>query len=43
MNAETLIKKKLIDYLGLKNVEVLNNSHLHKNHAHSPKTVHFLR
>ena len=38
MNAETLIKKKIIDNLGLKNVEVINNSHLHKNHTHSPKT-----
>ncbi len=38
MNAETLIKKKIIDNLGLKNVEVVNNSHLHKNHTHSPKT-----
>ena len=38
MNAEVLIKKKLIENLGLKNVHVLNNSHLHKNHISSPKS-----
>ena len=38
MNAETLIKKKIVDNLGLKNVEVVNNSHFHKNHINSPKT-----
>ena len=38
MNAEILIKKKLIENLGLKNVDVLNNSHLHKNHISSPKS-----
>ena len=38
MNAEILIKKKLMEKLGLKNVDVLNNSHLHKNHISSPKS-----
>ncbi len=38
MNAETLIKKKLMENLGLKNVNVFNNSHLHKNHSSSPKS-----
>jgi len=38
MNAEVIIKKKLIENLGLKNVDVLNNSHLHKNHISSPKS-----
>ncbi len=38
MNAEALIKKKLKENLGLKNVNVLNNSHLHKNHNSSPKS-----
>ena len=38
MNAEILIKKKLMENLGLKNVDVLNNSHLHKNHISSPKS-----
>ena len=38
MNDEVLIKKKLIENLGLKNVHVLNNSHLHKNHISSPKS-----
>ncbi len=36
MNAETQIKEKLLNNLGLKNVEVINNSHLHKNHPSSP-------
>ena len=38
MNAEILIKKKLMENLGLKNVDVLNNSNLHKNHISSPKS-----
>ena len=38
MNAETLIKKKLMENLGLKNVKVFNNSHLHRNHSSSPKS-----
>ena len=38
MNAEILIKRKLMKNLGLKNVDVLNNSHLHKNHISSPKS-----
>ncbi len=38
MNAETLIKKKLMKNLGLKKLDVLNNSHLHKNHISSPKS-----
>ena len=38
MNAETLIKKKLMENLGLKNVDVFNNSHLHQNHISSPKS-----
>ena len=38
MNAEILIKRKLMENLGLKNVDVLNNSHLHKNHISSPKS-----
>ena len=38
MNAEVIIKKKLIENLGLKNVDVLNNSHLHQNHISSPKS-----
>ena len=38
MNAEILIKKKLMENLGLKNLEVINNSHLHKNHISSPKS-----
>ena len=38
MNAETLIKKKLMENLGLKNVNVINNSHLHKGHISSPKS-----
>ena len=37
MNAEILIKKKLMENLGLENVDVLNNSHLHKNHISSLK------
>ena len=32
MNAETLIKKKLLNNLGINDVEVINNSHLHQNH-----------
>ena len=36
MNAEILIKRKLME--NLKNVEVLNNSNLHRNHISSPKT-----
>ncbi len=38
MNAETLIKKKLMENLGLKNVKVFNNSNLHRNHSSSPKS-----
>tara|TARA_B100000963_G_scaffold359123_1_gene385514 strand:+ start:10758 stop:11018 length:261 start_codon:yes stop_codon:yes gene_type:complete len=38
MNAETQIKKKLSENLGLKNVDVINNSYLHKNHSSSPKS-----
>ena len=38
MNAEILIKKKLMENLGLDSVDVLNNSHLHKNHISSPKS-----
>mgnify|MGYP001172076400 CR=1 FL=1 len=38
MNAETLIKKKLTKNLGLKNLDVINNSHLHQNHISSPKS-----
>ena len=38
MNAEILIKRKLMENLGLKNVEVLNNSNLHRNHISSPKS-----
>ena len=38
MNAEILIKRKLEENLGLKNVNVINNSHLHKNHISSPKS-----
>ena len=36
MNAETLIKKKLLNNLGINDVEVINNSHLHQNHQQSP-------
>jgi len=36
MNAETLIKKKLLNNLGINDVEVVNNSHLHRNHQQSP-------
>mgnify|MGYP001383245233 CR=1 FL=1 len=38
MNAETQIKNKLFKNLGLKNVNVLNNSHLHEGHSSSPKS-----
>ena len=38
MDAEILIKRKLMENLGLKNVDVLNNSHLHTNHISSPKS-----
>ena len=38
MNAETQIKEKLLKNLGLKYVDVLNNSNLHKNHAASPNS-----
>ena len=38
MNAETLIKKKLLNNLGINDVEVVNNSHLHQNHISSPKS-----
>ena len=38
MNAETQIKDKLLKNLGLKHVDVLNNSHLHQNHASSPNS-----
>ena len=38
MNAETQIKEKLLKNLGLKHVDVLNNSHLHQNHASSPNS-----
>ena len=43
MNAETLIKKKLLNNLGINDVEVINNSHLHQNHQQSPNngTSHF--
>ena len=37
MNAETLIKKKLLNNLGINDVEVVNNSHLHQHHDQSPK------
>lgn len=37
MNAETQIKNKLFKNLGLKKVDILNNSHLHNNHNSSPK------
>lgn len=36
MNVETLIKKKLLNNLGINDVEVVNNSHLHQNHQQSP-------
>lgn len=36
MNAETLIKKKLLNNLGINDVEVINNSYLHQNHQQSP-------
>ena len=38
MNAENQIKEKLLKNLGLIRVDVLNNSHLHKNHASSPNS-----
>ena len=38
MNAETQIKNKLFKNLGLKKVDILNNSHLHNNHNSSPKS-----
>jgi len=38
MNAETQIREKLLNNLGLKNVEVINNSHLHKHHTQSPNS-----
>ena len=36
MNAEIQIKEKLLNNLGLKDVRVINNSHLHHSHAQSP-------
>ena len=36
MNAETQIKEKLLNNLGLAEVEVINNSHLHNSHQESP-------
>ena len=36
MNAETLIKKKLSNNLGINDVEVVNKSHFHQNHQQSP-------
>ena len=38
MNAETQIREKLLNNLGLKDVEVINNSHLHKHHTQSPNS-----
>ncbi|MBL61227.1 MAG: BolA family transcriptional regulator [Candidatus Pelagibacter sp.] len=37
MNAETKIKKKLLNNLGIKSVSVINNSYLHQKHRQSPK------
>ncbi|MAK12164.1 MAG: BolA family transcriptional regulator [Candidatus Pelagibacter sp.] len=37
MNAETQIKEKLLNILGLTNVDVINNSYLHEKHLSSPK------
>jgi BolA protein len=38
MNAEIQIKEKLLNNLGLKDVQVINNSHLHQSHAQSPNS-----
>lgn len=38
MNSETLIERKLLDYLGVKKVKVTNNSYLHKHHPQSPNS-----
>lgn len=37
-NLAPLIKKKLESSLGLKNIEVINNSHFHQHHVSSPKS-----
>jgi len=38
MNAEIQIKEKLLNNLGLKDVQVINNSYLHQSHAQSPNS-----
>ena len=36
-NLASFIKKKIQTNLGLQDVEVINNSHLHQHHSSSPK------